>query len=296
MEHRIRDLFFPPAVDNPYGYDRHETKRAWVLSLTCALMLFFGMGVSSLFLAVKTQASEKTYLVSSVLDSLVGILTKDLVDIKLRESHIYASLILLLALVMGIIVLRLQRDVDKRYLSAYTQIQDFYTREQVRSARRLWWICCAMAAALAAAGILVYSMIPDGAASRTFCGVCFWSAAIFMFMYGFIMGSRVDIAGYNYAALEFVDIFDLEKDNEDHRNDRMIAEKKIQNRARVWRYGFLMAGCGLSLFLYYQPSGNIPMYWIGILAGAVAARVADRRAIRAIARVRGAADERVGGL
>lgn len=272
--------------DDRFGYDRHATNRALRIANGVAIIIL-GFAAGRFLQALPERNTADVQEVISGLDRLIGLMTKDLVELPHLQRHPESFIVEIVAILVGYTLLKRTHEDTLEYTTAFNRIEQFYTAAQ----RRQGWLRCAALVMLGAAVILVThgSLLACGHAisDDIAAGIAQTSIAmgVWCYVFGGLYATRTDLFLYNFRALRNVNVYELGKSETDERREMRLGEKKLCDLSSSLT-GFAVAiGVLGALGMYFLPGFRSPYFWLPLVATAVVAlmlrwlviRVARRR-------------------
>lgn len=270
---------------DPCGYDVHETRRSFLVPTVIAIIL---AGISaSVFLTLlpATQGADEQVLAQG-LDKLVSLISKDLVDTSFSQSHVVASLVMVSAFVVAMVLLRYEREDNQEFTRVYPHVDDFYTREQRQHARKTGAIFVVVSLVFIIASAIVYFCGHHETVARATAWLLL-AIGSWLLVHGLMTSRKVDVFAYNYRALEHVSIYELQADDELSDRDNLIALKRLRAPMQTAKRAVVTAGVLVALALYFLPSLETRLYWLAVVVAlvisAVLGKVSEERAKKLVA-------------
>lgn len=258
--------------DDRFGYDRHATNRALRIANGVAIIIL-GFAAGRFLQALPERNTADVQEVISGLDRLIGLMTKELVELPHLQRHPESFIVEIVAILVGYMLLKRTHEDSLEYAAAFNRIEQFYTVAQ----RRQGWIRCAALVMLGTSAILVTHglllayghAMPDGVAA----GVAQTSVAmgVWCYVFGGLYATRTDLFLYNFRALRNVNVYELGKSETDERREMRLGEKKLCDLSSSLT-GFAVAiGVLGALGMYFLPSFRSPYFWLPLVVTAVVA-------------------------
>lgn len=248
-----------------YGYDRHEISRSYTVPTAIAVFLA-GLAASTYLTLLPPSQGADEQVLAQGLDKLVKLMSKDLLDLSFSQSHVLASLVLVSAAIVSLVLARYAGRDNKEFMSAYPYIDDFYTETEkstIRKQGRAFALASlpflAVAIALAVWSVLDESIVLRGSALLAL------AVGAWLLVHGIRWAKRVDIFAYNYRALDLISVYELQADKDFPDRDIMIAEKKLRAPIQTAKRTVIVAGVIVALALYSLPSIETPFYWMAVV-------------------------------
>lgn len=253
------------AIDDKYGYDRHEIMRSYMIPTVIAILLI-GWAASIFLTLLPATHSADGQMLAEGLDRLIGLMSKEIIDLSFSQSHVLASLAFVSSLIIAIVLARYVRNDNKEYMSAYPYLDDFYSEDQKRKIRRTGRGFMLASLPFFVAGAVVAGLgAASGPTELKGIALLLFAAAAWLLVHGIMWLRRVEIFAYNYRALDHVSIYELQAEEEFPDRDIMIAEKKLRAPQQTAKRVVIVAGVIVALCLYYMPSIETPFYWVAIV-------------------------------
>lgn len=127
--------------DDRFGYDRHATNRA--LSIANGVtVIILGFALGSFLQALPERNTADVQEVVKGLDRLIGLMTKELVELPHIQRHPESFIAEIVGILIGYTILKHAHEDSREYDAAFNRIEQFYTVSQRRRggfAAGFWW-------------------------------------------------------------------------------------------------------------------------------------------------------------
>ena len=252
------------SIQDPYGYDRHELMRSYLIP-TVAAVVFLGFAASAFLSLLPATQGADDRVIAAGLDKFVSLLSKDLVDASFSQSHIAASLAFVSCIVIALVIARYVHEDNEQYMEAYPYIDEVYSQEQrqeIRKTGRAFML--ASLPFFAAWVILLLLEMLDSPLLRGV-GYLLLAVGVWFVLHGLLLSRRANEFLYNYRSLDHISIYELEADKELPDRDLRLTEKRMRRPMRTAKRVVITAGFLAALCLYALPSIETPFYWVAVV-------------------------------
>ena len=263
-------------ISDPYGYDQHELMRSYIIPTAAAVILIGFAASAFLSLLPVTQGADEQ-VIAVGLDKLVKLFSKDLVDMSFSQSHIASSLALVSCIIIGLVITRFAHEDNQEYMEAYPYIEDVYSSEQKAAARKSGRLFALLSLPFFVAWVVLLAL-GTTASSAVLHGLGFLAlaCAVWLLFHGLHVAQRTDIFLYNFRALDYISIYELEADKDAPARKLRLAEKRCRKPIKTAKRVVITAGFLVALGLYALPSIETPFYWVAIVVAFVISAIIGR--------------------
>lgn len=260
--------------DDRFGYDHHATNRALRIANGVAIIIL-GFAAARFLQALPERNTADVQEVIRGLDRLIGLMTKELVELPHLQRHPESFIVEIVAILVGYMLLKRTHEDALEYDAAFNRIEQFYTAAQ----RRQGWIRGAVLVMLGTAVILIthgvllaygHAMPDDVAAGVAQTSI---AAGVWCYVFGGLYATRTDLFLYNFRALRNVNVYELGKSETDERREMRLGEKKLCDLSSSLTNFAVAIGVLGALGLYFLPSFRSPYFWLPLVVTAVVALV-----------------------
>lgn len=258
------------AGDGPFGYETHMHNRALRLANGVGVIILgFAIGAWMNLLPERTDA-DLTEVVHG-LDRLVGLMTKDLVELPSTPRHPESFVIELLGVLIGVTVLKSVRQDGVDYQQTFNRIEPFYSAERRRRAWLEWSAYCIMGVLIGIGVPLLITLLPANVPAALTVGCSRFALAIGVWcvVYGTVLGRRTDLFRYNFRALRLENVYELGARESKHLRETRLGEKRLCNMGDAMTRVATYTGVLGALALYFLPTFRTPFFWVPLVIAVV---------------------------
>lgn len=249
-----------------FGYDQHMRHYALRVATGIAVIIA-GFACGSFFALLPERNTADLETIVRGLDRIIGLMTKDLVDLPKVQHHPETFIIEILGVLIGYTILKHASEDQHDYMRAFRRIEPFYSKEAKRHGYMTQ-------IAYDVLGIAIIVIIPTLLAhfasnapvnlvngfTRLACAIGVW-----FIVYGTHMGMRTNLFRYNFRALRLVNIYELGKSESDAEREIRLGEKRLCDWSSsltnlAWGVGVLGA-----LGFYFLPTMRTNYFWIPLV-------------------------------
>ena len=252
--------------DDRFGYDRHATNRA--LSIANGVtVIILGFALGSFLQALPERNTADVQEVVKGLDRLIGLMTKELVELPLIQRHPESFIAEIVGILIGYTILKHAHEDSREYDAAFNRIEQFYTVSQ----RRRGWIRCGVLVVLGTVVILVTHGLllayGHGMGDGIAAGIAQTSiaAGVWCYVYGGLYATRTDLFLYNFRALRQVNVYELGKSESDARREMRLGEKRLCDLSSSLTNFTVAIGVLGALGLYFLPTFRSQYFWLPLV-------------------------------
>lgn len=252
------------------GYTRNlyesQSKRNTLRYANGVACMFLGFALGDAFALLPERSNADIQEIIAGLDRLVGLMTKDIVELPHTQSHPISYIIEIIGILIGVGIIKNAKEDDKDFREAFPHLDYFYSQEQRKHARITWIACFVGAIALiaATAAILVcctqISHYLAGAILLFACAIGMW-----IMVYGYYTGIRTNIFMYNFRSLQYVNIYELHKGEQYDDVQEKLAQKLLADISICASQTAIALGIIAALCLHFLPTLKTTLFWVPLV-------------------------------
>ncbi|KFI65845.1 transcriptional regulator [Bifidobacterium cuniculi] len=258
------------AGNDAFGYDRHARNQALRMANGVAVIIL-GFSLGSFLALLPERSNTDLQEVVHGLDRLIGLMTKDLVELPAVQHHPETFIVEVLGVLVGYVILKHMRQDADDYRSAFRRIEPFYTAGQRRRSKLAWAAFDIIGIAMAVLVPFLMSLLPAGVPDALVAGVNRLALAggVWCIVYGTMLGMRTDLFRYNFHALRQENVYELGLRESDSLRETRLGEKRLCDLSDSITHVGIMIGVIGALALYFLPTMRTAYFWVPIVVTVV---------------------------
>lgn len=228
-------------------------------------------------------------VIGQLLDGLVKLLSKELIETDYAQTHVFAMLMFVIVLCCGLYCIHYANDQKDKFRATHPYISEETDKDALAKAGKTARRMMVVAAVFGVGGVIVFaisrtlspstdlhgvSSIFDSAASPLCnvldgCSFLLFAAAIWFLMRAIRIGQAPSRLAYNLEVLTDMTPYEVVEDHASPHYEARLAAKQILDRGIVQGRVFLAACAILSFLMFVLPSIELPIWWLPLVIGLV---------------------------